>query len=162
MKTKNLQTVRSRIIYLGIIAAILLLLSYLVWGLIGSHALSQSTMAAADLTISKNEIIANGQDFSIVSFTIIDSQDETKLSDVWVGLNIVNPIQTTDDLSYFGWYSPEPNRAFYQTDQNGQIKFNVRSKISGDIIYAIYAANPDHKNSGKYQNLNKEFTLHFQ
>jgi len=162
MKAKNLQTAKSRIIYLGIIAAILLLLSYLVWGLIGSHVLSKSTMAVTGLNISKNELTADGQDFSMVSFTIIDNQNETKLSNVWVGLNIVNPIQTTDDLSYFGWYSPEPNRAFYQTDQNGQVKFNVRSKISGDITYAIYAANPNRKNSGKYQNLDKEFILCFE
>lgn len=162
MKTKNLQITKSRIIYLGVIAVILLLLSYLVWGLIGSHALSQSTIVATDLTISKNELIANGQDFSIVSLTIIDNQNNAKVSDIWVGLNIVNPTQTTDDLSYFGWYSPEPNRAFYQTNQNGQVTFNIRSKISGDITYAIYVADPDHKNSGKYQNLDKEFTLKFK
>jgi len=58
--------------------------------------------------------------------------------------------------------SPEANRSFYQTGLDGQIEFKIKSKIVGDINYSIYIADPNKTNSGKYQSLNKEFTLHFK
>ena len=81
---------------------------------------------------------------------------------VWVGLQIVNPVLRGVANSYLGWYSPEPQRAFYQTDVNGQVQFPLISEIAADIEYAIYAANPELKNDNKYQELDRRFTVTFK
>ena len=162
MGTIKIQLTRNKILYLILAAILVILLSYAIWGFIGNRVFSSTVLRVNNLTISKNELLANGKDTSVVKIAIITQDNNSLIADVWVGLNIINTEMATEELSYFGWYSPEPGRAFYQTNKNGEVKFNIKSKMAGDITYGIYAANPQQQNRGKYQSLNKEFTLKFE
>ncbi|MBN2585380.1 Ig-like domain-containing protein [Patescibacteria group bacterium] len=160
--TKTQIDLRNRPLYVGTAVALIILLGLTVWGFVSNHSIADTTLQAGDLKISKMELMADGVDSSEVVVTVTQKEDNLPLSDVWVGLNINDDKLATPELSSFGWYSPEPERSFYQTNNQGQVKFSVRSKIAGDITYSIYAADPGQKNSGKYLSLGRDFTLHFE
>ena len=162
METTRTQLPNNKSLYLGMAVVLILVLSYAAWGLIGNKALSKTNLEVSNLSISKSDLLANGTDSSLVDITITNLDTGSLASNVWVGLKIVNNQMTDEEFSYFGWYSPSPNRSFYQTNQSGNVKFKVKSNITGDISYGVFAADPEQKNSGKYQNLNKEFTLSFK
>ena len=130
--------------------------------LLGDKALSQTTIFVQNLSIDKTEVIANGIDFSEVNIILYDQKNNLPVTDIWLGLSIAEEENQTPKFSYFGWYSPEANRSFYQTESNGQVKFKIKSKIVGDITYSVYIADPNKTNAGKYQSLEEEFTLHFK
>lgn len=154
--------VNSKIFYLGAVAILVLLLGYTAWGFISNRVASSTVLEVSDLTISKTDLIADGNDTSLVTITITNQEDQSPAAGIWIGLNVSDPGKATEEFSYFGWYSPEPSRSFYQTTAVGRATFQIRSKIAGDITYGIYAANPDQQSSGKYESLAREFTLHFQ
>ena len=163
MEKKIYTTNYMKILYLGIIIVLVILIGGVSWMLLDNKALSQTTtILVQDLSISKTEVSANGVDFSEVGIILYDQKDNLPANNVWVGLNIDEEKNQTPEFSYFGWYSPEANRSFYQTGLDGQIKFKIKSKIAKDINYSIYIADPNKTNSGKYQSLSKEFTLHFK
>lgn len=157
----KVKTTSNKFVYLGLAVILILFLSYTVWGLIGNNALSKTNLEVSDLSISKNEITANGADYSLVEITITNLNTSSFANNVWIGLDIKEDALTDENFSYFGWYSPSPNRAFYQTDSSGKVSFKIKSNIPGDITYEIYAANPEQK-AGKYQSLEKEFILSFK
>lgn len=156
------QLPNNKSLYLGMAVVLILVLSYAVWGLIGNKALSRTNLEVSNLNIGKSELSANGTDSSLVDITITNLDTGSLASNIWVGLKITNNQMIDEEFSYFGWYSPSPNRSFYQTDQSGSVRFKIKSKIAGNISYSVFAADPEQKNSGKYQNLNKEFTLSFK
>lgn len=151
-----------KILYLGIIVALTIIIGGIIWGLLGNKALSQTTISVQNLLIDKTEITADGIDFSNITFVLYDQKNNLPATNMWVGLNIDEETNQTPEFSYFGWYSPEANRSFYQTDLSGQVQFKMKSKIIGDITYSIYVADSTKGNDGKYQSLDKEFTLHFK
>jgi len=162
MEKKKHNANYAKTIYLGIIVALIIIIGGISWALIGNKALSQTTILVQDLLIDKTEITANGMDFSTVTINLYNQKNNLPATDVWVGLSIDEEINQTPEFSYFGWYSPEANRSFYQTNLDGQVQFIIKSKIASNITYSIYIADPAEGNSGKYQSLNKEFVLSFK
>ena len=162
MGTTRTQLPKNKSLYLGMAVFLILVLSYVTWGLISNRAFSKTTLEVSNLNISKNELLADGDESSLVDITITNLDTGSLASNVWVGLKIADDQIIDEEFSYFGWYSPSPNRSFYQTDQDGNVRFQVKSTLVGDITYGVFAADPEQKNSGKYQNLNKEFTLSFK
>ena len=158
----NNQKHNTKIIYLGIIVALVVLIGGISWALLGNKAFSQTNISVHELSIDKTNIIANGKDFSTVTIDLYNQEINLPADGIWVGLSIDEEINQTPEFSYFGWYSPEANRSFYQTDDSGEVKFKIKSKITGDITYSVFMADPTKGNSGKYQSLNKEFTLSFK
>jgi hypothetical protein len=149
-------------LYVGTAVVLVILLGLTIWGFISNKASSSTILQAGDLTISKTEVLADGVDSSQVKIAIISKDDGSPVVGIWVGLHITNEQQATEELASFGWYSPEAGRSFYQTDESGQVVFEVKSKLAGDINYVVYAADPEQKNSGKYQSLERDFTLNFK
>ena len=160
--TKTQINLANHPLYVGTAVALVVLLGLTIWGFIGNRVSSSTILQAGDLAISKTEVLADGQDSSAVTITITNKEENTPVAGVWIGLHINDEQQATPELSSFGWYSPESGRSFYQTDEQGRVEFNIKSKITGDISYGIYAADPEQKNSGKYQSLERDFTLHFK
>ena len=152
----------NRPLYVGTAVALVVLLGLTIWGFLSNRSIADTVLQAGDLTISRAEVVADGMDSSEVAITVTQKSDSTPAPGVWVGLRVNDEQMVTPDLSSFGWYSPEANRSFYQTDVQGQVKFSVRSKIAGDITYGVYAADPEQKNNGKYLSLERDFTIHFK
>ena len=132
------------------------------WFLFGQPAASAATLTVAGATLPQDTISADGQTSGQTVLTIINEIDNQPAAGVWVGLLITNPVQRTPALTHFDWYSAEPGRAFYQTDANGQVTFELMSTIPGEIEYQVYAANPELKNDNKYQDLEYQFTARFE
>ncbi|AKM84879.1 MAG: hypothetical protein VE98_C0001G0425 [candidate division Kazan bacterium GW2011_GWA1_50_15] len=130
--------------------------------LFGNPAASASSLAVTDIRLTSQTLPADGANHGQATITISDKKTDQAVVGVWVGLQIVNPVLRGVANSYLGWYSPEPQRAFYQTDVNGQVQFPLISEIAADIEYAIYAANPELKNDNKYQELDRRFTVTFK
>jgi len=151
----------SRALYISMAAVLIFLLGYAVWGLISKGAISASNLSVSELIISKDNPVANGKDFSNVEI-IITNKENVPASNMWVGLKITDINQATDNFSYFGWYSPELNKSFYQTDENGKVDFTVKSEVAGDINYEVFVTTNSQDSGSGYQSLNKGFTLHFQ
>jgi len=152
----------NRPLYVGTAVVLVILLGLTIWGFISNKSIADVSLQAGDLQISKTEVIADGVDSSKVAITVTQKEDSAPIAGIWVGLNINDEKLTTQDLSSFGWYSPEPGRSFYQTDAGGQVKFSIKSKVAGAITYSVYAADPEQKNSGKYLNLERDFTINFK
>jgi len=161
-KIKTQIDLSNRPLYVGTAVVLVILLGLTIWGFISNRSMADIALQAGDLRIDKTEALADGLDSSPVTIAVTRKEDNSPAANVWVGLNITDEKLATPELSSFGWYSPEPGRSFYQTDAQGQIRFSVRSKIAGDITYGIYAADPEQKNSGKYLNLERDFTIHFK
>lgn len=140
---------------------LIVLLGYAVWGLISKGAISASHLSVSELKIDKENVIADGKDFSNVEITITNAED-VPASNMWIGLKITDITQATDNFSYFGWYSPQAGKSFYQTDENGKVSFTVKSEIAGDINYEIFVTSTGQSDGSGYQSLDKEFILHFQ
>ncbi|OGB75265.1 hypothetical protein A2810_00045 [candidate division Kazan bacterium RIFCSPHIGHO2_01_FULL_49_10] len=161
-KSKTQIDLSSRPLFVGTAVALVVLLGLTIWGFISNRSLADTTLQAGDLQIDKTEVAADGIDSSQVTVTITQKGNNAPAADVWVGLNIKTEELITQDLSNFGWYSPESGRSFYQTDALGKVEFSVRSRVAGDITYTVYAADPEQKNSGKYLSLERDFTIHFK
>ncbi len=163
MAEVNHKSSHGKIVYLGIIVLLIVAIGGISWGLMmNNKAFSKSSLIAQNVIVDKTEVAADGLDFSQVTITIANQKENIVVPDIWTGLDVENDEQVTDGYSYFGWYSLEQNRAFYQTDQNGQVTFKIKSKIPGDIVYTIYIADPEQNGSGKYQSLDKSFTVSFK
>jgi hypothetical protein len=151
----------NKALYISMAAILIVLLGYAVWGLISKGAISASSLEVSNLQIDKENVVADGKDFSNVEITIANKED-VPASNMWVGLKITDINQTTENLSYFGWYSPEAGKSFYQTDENGKVSFAVKSEIVGDINYEIFVTSTGQSDGSGYQSLDEEFLLHFQ
>ena len=162
MDTQVKTTIGNKTAYVVIAVVLIALIGYAIWGAFGNSTSAETILKVDRLNIDQDTVMADGEDTSRVNITLTAKDNGLPASSVWVGLNIVDEKQASPDLTHFGWYSPEPGRSFYQTDTNGRVSFDVRSTVTGDITYAIYAANPGQTSSGKYESLDTEFTLTFK
>ncbi|MBU1083439.1 hypothetical protein KKE14_03360 [Patescibacteria group bacterium] len=151
----------NKALYIIMAAILIILIGYAVWGLISKGAISGSNLEVSNLTISKDSLVANGKDFSTVEINIANKEG-IPASNMWVGLKITDITKATESFSYFGWYSPEPNKSFYQTDENGKVSYAIKSEIAGDINYEIFVTGNSQSDGNGYQSLDKKFILHFQ
>ena len=130
--------------------------------LFGRPAASATSLAVASIVQPQAVLPADGLLHGEATIAIVDKKTGQPASGVWAGLLVINPTERSPQLTYLDWYSFEPNRAFYQTDAEGRVKFSLGSQFPGDIEYAIYVANPELKNDNKYQDLGERFTVGFQ
>lgn len=129
------------------------------WLLLGKPAVSASSLTVANIELTKDNLPATGQPEGAVTVTIADKETLAPVIGVWVGLRIADPALRTPETTYYDWYSPAAERAFFQTDGNGRVTFPLTSKIPGAIEYQIYAANPEMANDAKYQSLHSALTV---
>jgi hypothetical protein len=152
----------SKVAYAIGAIVLIALIGYAIWGSVSRPATSSTILEVSGLNIGRDQLAANGEDISTVSLTITTKDDGLPAAGMWIGLHIPDESQASEEFTHFGWYSPEPGRSFYTTDANGRVSFSIRSVVPGEVTYAVYAANPEQRSSGKYQSLDKEFTLTFK
>jgi len=132
------------------------------WMLLGKPAASAASIEVTEVKLSQ-EILPIGVDSKgTVTITLANKEASKPAEGVWVGLRIPLPELRTPALSYYDWYSPESERAFYQTDKQGQVVLPLASTVSGLIEYQIYTANPELANDAKYQSLGQKFTVNYE
>ena len=141
----------------GTLLTLTVLVSAGSWFNLLKPASSAMTIEVKNISVSQTSLVANAKPTGEVSFDLVNTQDNSPASGVWVGLRIENPLDRTDTNTYYDWYSPALERAFFQTDTNGKVKFPLISGKTGTIEYQIYTANLEGSNEGKYQNLGKSF-----
>jgi hypothetical protein len=146
----------------GAMLVLTIIISTSSWLLFGKPASSATSLEVVETNISKTHVVADSTDMAEVNIILQDKATLTPATGVWVGLAIPKYWQSTDALTYNDWYSFEPNRAFYQTDENGKVNFKMKSALAGAIEYQIYVANPELKNDNKYQKLPTSFTINFE
>ncbi|RLC37321.1 hypothetical protein DRH29_02420 [candidate division Kazan bacterium] len=145
----------------GILAAVTLLVLLVNWTRLSTPKDSNLVLTVSKTAISENVIPADGSTFSNVGIWVQD-QNGLPADSVWIGLKIYEPSLRTPAMTYLDWYSPEPERAFYQTNRGGWVEFPIASKIAGEIEYHIYTADPKAPQNQKYQNLNSSFVVTFE
>ncbi|MDD5605922.1 MAG: hypothetical protein PHR51_01150 [Patescibacteria group bacterium] len=146
----------------GAMLALTIAISGSGWFLFGRPAASATSLEVSDIVLAQTHVPASLETGTEVTITLRDKITTAPARNIWVGLYIENTWQRSEGLTYNAWYSPEPARAFYQTDELGQISFNMKSELAGEIEYQVYVANPDLKNDNKYQKLEKSFTINFE
>lgn len=130
--------------------------------LFGRSAISDSTMAVQNIQVPDKAIEASGKTAGEAIITIVDKNTQTPIAGAWVGVRIENAEMRTPSLTYFDWYSPVPERAFFPTDDNGQIKIPLASEVSGVIEYKVYTADIEAPDHSKYQPLNSSFVITYK
>ena len=132
------------------------------WLLTGKAVLSASSLMVTNVVLSDTALPINQPAAGQATIIIADKETQQPREGIWVGLRVDESRLQTPELTYFGWYSPTPERAFYQTDSQGQVELPLASAIPGMIEYEIYAANPELANDAKYQSLHNSFTIEYQ
>lgn len=129
--------------------------------LFGQPATSAASVAVAEIKLSHDTLEVGTTAAGTATITLADKETGAPAQNIWVGLFIPTDNLRTPTQTYFGWYSPSPERAFFQTDEDGQVSFPLVSTVPGSITYEIYAANPELANDAKYQSLHKSFVMNY-
>ncbi|OGB73494.1 hypothetical protein A3K24_01385 [candidate division Kazan bacterium RIFCSPHIGHO2_01_FULL_44_14] len=146
----------------AVLGALTILVSASSFILFGEPVASASSLAVFEINPINQTLSADGLAHGQTTITVIDKKTSQAVVGVWVGLQVTNPTLRSMESTYLDWYSPEPGRAFYQTDERGQVSFLMISSVPGEIEYAIFAANPELKNDNKYQDLEQRFKVVFE
>ena len=145
----------------GALLTLTVLISAGSWLNLLKPASSAMTIEVKNIAISQTPLVANAKSTGEVSIDLVNTQTDTPASGVWVGLRIANPLDRSTKTNYYDWYSPIPERAFFATDANGNVKLPLISSKAGTIEYQIYTANPQASDAGKYQSLEKSFSVSY-
>ncbi len=132
------------------------------WLLLGKPASSAASVTVTDIKLSQNTLPIGIDSEGTVTLTLANKETTEPAEGVWVGLRVPLSELRTPQFSYYDWYSPESERAFYQTDTVGKVVFPLASLVTGTIEYEIYTANPELANDAKYQSLNQKFTVSYE
>ncbi|MFA5010262.1 MAG: hypothetical protein WC553_03530 [Patescibacteria group bacterium] len=132
------------------------------WLLSGQPVASATTLAVTNIKLPPYELYADGKQQGEVVLTVTDKTTSLPATGIWVGLQIADPTLRTNRLTYFDWYSPESERAFFLTNDNGKVSFPLMSDMVGSLEYKIYTANPEAVNDAKYQSLDKSFVVKYE
>ena len=145
---------RDRWMVFAALAILTMAVSVGSWLFVDRKPASATTTAVAIYELDSTEPVpADGRSAHQLNITITDKNTAEPKAGVWVGLKVDRPDLTTAAATYLGWYSPEPGRAFYKTNDQGQVEFKLVSEIAGEIGYNIYLANPQNSGSDKYERL---------
>jgi hypothetical protein len=98
----------------------------------------------------------------LAALALVDKRTNKPAAGVWVGLRIADESLRSPHFTYFGWYSPHAERAFYPTDDMGVVYFPLQSEIPGHVTYEVYVGNPDRPASQKYKALGSEFSVEYR
>jgi hypothetical protein len=122
---------------------------------------SANTLLVQNVSVPSTIDMARiGGDLSVIA--LVDKRTNQPAQGVWVGLRVKDASKRTPELTYYDWYSPHPERAFYPTNDLGLVYFPLESKIAGQIDYDIYVGNPELKTGAKYQKLDKSFSVEYR
>lgn len=149
----------------GVFAGLLLLTLAITaggWLFLGRPVSSAATIAVTDIKLSRDTLPVGTSSEGTVTLAVADKETNQPVEGVWVGLRIPSPELRTPQFTYYDWYSPAPERAFFQTDAQGQVVFPLASVVPGTIEYQVYIANPKLANDGKYQDLKQSFMVSYE
>lgn len=132
------------------------------WLLLGKPAASAESLAVTKIELSADTLPTGSQAQGYVTITLANKETDSPQPNIWVGLRVADMKMRTTEFTYFDWYSPEPDRAFFQTDEQGQLKLPLKSEVAGVVTYQIFTANPELANDAKYQSLNREFRVNYE
>ncbi len=132
------------------------------WLLLGKPATSAASVAVTDIKLSRDTLPIGIESKGMVTLTLADKETNQSMEGVWVGLRIPLSEFRTPAFTYYDWYSPASERAFFQTDSTGKVVFPLASLVTGAIEYEIYTANPELANDAKYQDLKQSFTVSYE
>lgn len=131
------------------------------WLLLGKPAASASSIVVTKIDLTKDTLPIGDKPTGEVTITVANKETQTPAVGVWLGLRIEDAILRTPQFTYYDWYSPTPERLFFQTNDKGQLTLPLTSKIAGLVRYEIYAANPEMANDAKYQPLDSSFNVSY-
>lgn len=131
------------------------------WLLFGKPVASAKSLTVSQVELSADTLPVGSLAKGYATITLTNKETQTPKAGVWVGLRIADTALRTAGATYYDWYSPEPERAFFQTDNNGQLKLPLKSEIAGPITYQVFTANPEIANDAKYQSLDYSFTVDY-
>lgn len=144
------------------LAVLTMLVSVGSWLFVDHKSASATTAVLASVEVdSQDPVPADGRSAHQATITILDKATAEPKAGVWVGLKVDKPGLATSSATYLGWYSPEPGRAFYKTNEQGQVEFKLVSETAGDIDYDIYLADPKSNAQDKYERLEGTITASF-
>jgi hypothetical protein len=132
------------------------------WLLFGKPASSANSLAVSKVELSANSLPVGSLATGYVTIDLANKETNTPQAGVWVGLKVADTVMQTPEFTYFGWYSPETERSFFQTDKKGEIKIPLKSQVAGSVHYQIFTANPELANDGKYQSLDYGFSVEYK
>ena len=149
----------------GVFAGLLLLTLAVTaggWLFLGRPVSSAAAMTVTNIKLSQDTLPVGTKSVGTATLTLADKETNQPTEGVWVGLRIPSPELRTPQFTYYDWYSPESERAFFQTDTAGQVVFPLASVVPGTIEYQIYTANPELANNGKYRSLGQKFAVSYE
>lgn len=131
------------------------------YGLNVKNQAQASNIEVESVTAPDRPIRADGHDFEEARLSLTQTGSSIPAVNVWVGLKLKDRKMTSPSLSLNNWYSPQPDRAFFQTDARGQVTFPMMSEVAGTVEYDIYLANIGEGMEASYQRLDKEFVVNY-
>lgn len=116
--------------------------------------------------IAKPNMVAittpESDNIDIAAIALVDKRTNKPAAGLWVGLRIKDETLRSPKFTYFDWYSPKAERAFYPSDAQGVVYFPLQSEVGGYVTYDVFVANPDGPSSQKYQPLESRFTVEYR
>ncbi|MBU1357120.1 MAG: hypothetical protein KJ620_11190, partial [Candidatus Edwardsbacteria bacterium] len=101
--------------------------SYLMFG---RPAISAASVSVESVNVKKDAIPADGITTTQTTIRLANKETNAPAAGVWTGLIVANPDLRSPGFTYNGWYSLEPGRAFYQTNENGEVVFQLASTVA--------------------------------
>jgi hypothetical protein len=148
----------------GVFAALLLLTLVVSagGGLMFGRTAASAMPIAVQINLERDTLPVGLEPAGQVALTLTNKETMLPAANVWVGLRIADPALRTPAFTYYDWYSPKPEHAFFITDTDGQVKFPLASLQEGAVEYQIYTANPESASDAKYQSLHSSFVVSYE
>lgn len=125
---------------------------------------SSNTIYVQD--IAKPDVVGvttpENDSIDLAAIALVDKRTNQPAAGLWVGLHIKDETLRSPKFTYFDWYSPKAERAFYPTNAQGVVYFPLQSEIGGHVTYDVFVANPDGPSSQKYQALDGSFSVEYR
>lgn len=125
---------------------------------------SSNTIYVQDVSVPQIAAITTTEadQADLAAIALVDKRTNQPAAGVWVGLYIEDETLRSPKFTYYDWYSPKAERAFYPTNAQGIVYFPLQSEVGGHITYDIFVANPDGPTSQKYQQLDSNFAIEYR
>ncbi|MEZ4210358.1 MAG: hypothetical protein R3B38_01440 [Patescibacteria group bacterium] len=120
---------------------------------------NKHTVSVSNLSVPSD--VVKNEGFELATIQLTDKNTSQPVSGVWVGLRISDKAKRSPSYTYYDWYSPKAGRAFFPTNEEGEVYFPLESELDGEVEYDIYVGNPDVANYAKYQSLDTGFRVNY-
>lgn len=98
----------------------------------------------------------------LAAIALVDKRTNQPAAGQWIGLRVSEATKRSPQFTYYDWYSPKAERAFYPTNDQGVVYFPLQSEVGGNVTYEVFVANPDGPASQKYQRLGADFSVEYR